>query len=64
MTWFRLIDDVRLSIPLKMKKDIFNYYVQKKNFLTKEEIIKFKNDFDILSIQRNLKILGIFLSSI
>ena len=54
-----LIDDVRLSIPLKMKKDIFNYYV-KKNFLTKEEIIKFKNDFDILSIQRNLKILGIF----
>ena len=26
-----LIDDVRLSIPLKMKKDIFNYYV-KKNF--------------------------------
>ena len=54
-----LIDDVRLSIPLKMKKEIFNYYV-KKNFLTKEEVIKFKNDFDILSIQRNLKILGIF----
>jgi len=54
-----LIDDVRLSIPLKMKKDIFNYYV-KKNFLTKEEVIKFKNDFDILSVQRNLKILGIF----
>tara|TARA_Y100001958_G_C21210687_1_gene536409 strand:- start:1101 stop:1865 length:765 start_codon:yes stop_codon:yes gene_type:complete len=54
-----LIDDVRLNIPLNMKNKIFDYYV-KKNFLTKKEVIKFKNDFDILSVQRNLKILGIF----
>ncbi len=54
-----LIDDVRLKVPNKIKLDTFNYYVKKsnnKNYKT----ISLKNDFDILSVQRNLKILGIF----
>ena len=53
-----LIDDVRIQIPLPIKNKIFQYYL-KKSSLTKN-IYFLKNDFDILSIQRNLKILGIF----
>ena len=53
-----LIDDVRIQIPLLVKNKIFQYYF-KKSFL-KKKIHFLKNDFDILSIQRNLKILGIF----
>ena len=53
-----LIDDVRIQIPLPIKNKIFQYYL-KKSFLRKN-IYFLKNDFDILSIQRNLKILGIF----
>ena len=53
-----LIDDVRIQIPLLVKNKIFQYYF-KKSFL-KKNMHFLKNDFDILSIQRNLKILGIF----
>ena len=53
-----LIDDVRIQIPLSVKNKIFQYYF-KKSYL-KKNIHFLKNDFDILSIQRNLKILGIF----
>ncbi len=53
-----LIDDVRIQIPLLEKNKIFQYYV-KKSFLSKK-IDFLENDFNILSIQRNLKILGIF----
>ena len=51
-----LIDDVRIKIPQKIKEKLFTYYLKKKKFKNKN----LKNDFDILSIQRNLKILGIF----
>ncbi len=51
-----LIDDVRIKIPQKIKEKLFTYYLKKKKFKNKD----LKNDFDILSIQRNLKILGIF----
>ncbi len=51
-----LIDDVRIKISQQTKDRLFNYYLTR----TKFEKIKSKNDFDILSIQRNLKILGIF----
>jgi Predicted phosphotransferase related to Ser/Thr protein kinases len=54
-----LIDDVRIKIPLKIKNKIFKYYLQKCVF-GKKEMHLLKNDFDILSVQRNLKILGIF----
>ena len=52
-----LIDDVRINIPNKTKDELFKYYLKK----TKLEKTNSKNDFDILSIQRNLKILGIFM---
>ena len=52
-----LIDDVRFQTSNKFKKKIFNYFVRNKK---KVSLIKFKNDFEILSILRNLKIIGIF----
>ena len=53
-----LIDDVRIEIPLSIKNKIFQYYSKKSSL--RKNIYFLKNDFDILSIQRNLKILGIF----
>ena len=54
-----LIDDVRIKIPMIIQDSLFKYYVQKSKFKNKDQIY-LKNDFDILSVQRNLKILGIF----
>ncbi len=53
-----LIDDVRLKTPNKLKEKIFNFYIKTNK---KIEISKFKKDFEILSILRNLKIIGIFM---
>tara|TARA_B100000886_G_scaffold141733_1_gene96062 strand:+ start:6017 stop:6985 length:969 start_codon:yes stop_codon:yes gene_type:complete len=54
-----LIDDVRINLPNKLKNDLFNFYhINSK--LKKDKKENLKNDFDILSVQRNLKILGIF----
>jgi aminoglycoside/choline kinase family phosphotransferase len=52
-----LIDDVRLETSKNLKKKIYNFYIKKQKKL---DIHKFKNDFEILSILRNLKIIGIF----
>jgi len=52
-----LVDDVRLKTTKSFKKKVFNFYVKKQKKL---DIDKFKNDFEILSILRNLKIIGIF----
>ena len=52
-----LIDDVRFKTSKSFKKKIFNLYTKNKK---KNEIYNFKNDFEILSILRNLKIIGIF----
>ena len=52
-----LIDDARLKTSKSIKKKIFNFYIKKQKKL---DIKKFKNDFEILSILRNLKIIGIF----
>ena len=54
-----LIDDVRIRLPIKLKNKLLKYYLIKSK-IKKTEIIHAKNDFDILSVQRNLKILGIF----
>ena len=53
-----LIDDVRLKTSKNTKKMIYQSYFN----LNKKKInkIKFKNDFEILSVLRNLKIIGIF----
>ncbi len=52
-----LIDDVRFKTSITFKKKIFNFYIKKQKKL---DFQKFKNDFEILSILRNLKIIGIF----
>jgi hypothetical protein len=53
-----LIDDVRLRTSKNMKEMIYKEYL----YLNKKKINikKFKNDFEILSVLRNLKIIGIF----
>ena len=52
-----LIDDVRLKTSKSFKKKVFNFYIKRQK---KINIYKLKNDFEILSILRNLKIIGIF----
>ena len=53
-----LIDDVRLKTSNNFKKNVYENYIN----LNKKKInkVKFKNDFEILSVLRNLKIIGIF----
>ena len=53
-----LIDDVRFKTNKKLKKSIYNYYFK----LNKKKINKvfLSNDFEILSVIRNMKIIGIF----
>jgi len=53
-----LIDDVRFKSNKKLKKDIYNYYLKlNKNKINKVILL---NDFEILSVIRNMKIIGIF----
>ena len=52
-----LVDDVRLKTSKNLKKKIYNYYINSQKKIDKKKI---KNDFEILSILRNLKIIGIF----
>ena len=52
-----LIDDVRFKTSIKTKNLIFNEFLKINTSIDKN---KFKNDFDILSVMRNLKIIGIF----
>ena len=54
-----LIDDVRIKLPNKLQNQLLDFY-HKNSKLKIDHVEKLKNDFDILSIQRNLKILGIF----
>ena len=54
-----LIDDVRIKLPQVLQNNLFKFYYKNSKY-KKEKIEKLKNDFDILSVQRNLKILGIF----
>ena len=54
-----LIDDVRIKLPQDLQNRLFKFYWQGSKYKNEKEE-KLKNDFDILSVQRNLKILGIF----
>jgi len=54
-----VIDDVRIKLPNKLQNKLLKFY-HKNSKLKNDQIEKLKNDFDILSVQRNLKILGIF----
>jgi len=53
-----LIDDVRFKTPNYLKEKVYKYYL-KTNKKVKPK--KFRNDFVILSVLRNLKIIGIFM---
>ena len=52
-----LIDDARLRTSKSFKKKVFDFYIKKQKNVN---VRKIKNDFEILSILRNLKIIGIF----
>ena len=52
-----LIDDVRLKTSEKIKNKIFKIFVKLNKSINQD---KLKNDFEILSVLRNLKIIGIF----
>ncbi len=48
---------MRLKTSNSFKEKIFNFYIKKHKKIDRK---KFKNDFEILSVLRNLKIIGIF----
>ena len=52
-----LIDDVRVKVKLKNREKIYEKFISKQKKINPE---KLRNDFEILSILRNLKIIGIF----
>ena len=53
-----LIDDVRYKTSNSLKVKVYNYYLKTNKKINAD---KFKNDFEILSVLRNLKIIGIFM---
>ena len=55
-----LIDDVRVKTSPELKKQIYNYYLKKTLKIHRINSRKFLEDFNILSVQRSLKIIGIF----
>ena len=54
-----LIDDVRIKFSNDFQKRLLKFYHRNSQF-RQQSFEKIKNDYDILSVQRNLKILGIF----
>ena len=52
-----LIDDVRLKTSNSLKEKIFKYFLKQNKSINKND---FRNDFDVLSVLRNIKIIGIF----
>jgi len=55
-----LIDDVRIKTSTKLKNQIYSYYSKKTSKIYRINSQKFLEDFNILSVQRSLKIIGIF----
>ena len=52
-----LIDDVRFKTSENFKKKLLNFYLRSQKRINKEHL---KQDFEIISVLRNLKIIGIF----
>ena len=52
-----LIDDVRFKTSERTKNKVYNLYLKSQKRLNKKH---FENDFKIISVLRNLKIIGIF----
>jgi N-acetylmuramate 1-kinase len=55
-----LVDDVRIKTSKKLKHQIYNYYLKNTDSIYRINSKKFMEDFNILSVQRSLKIIGIF----
>ena len=55
-----LIDDVRIKTSNQLKNKVYNYYLKKNFKIHKFDKHKFLQDFNTLSVQRSLKIIGIF----
>ena len=55
-----LVDDVRIKTNNNFKTSLLKYYLTKNKKIKEKEYVMAKQDLSILSIQRNLKILGIF----
>ena len=55
-----LVDDVRIKTSTKLKNQIYSYYLSKTSKIHKSKSKDFLEDFNILSVQRSLKIIGIF----
>ena len=53
------LTQVSIKLTQSLQDNLFKSYILKSNFKSKDKTT-LKNDFDILSVQRNLKILGIF----
>ena len=53
-----LIDDVRLKTSNELKEKVFKLYIKTNKNI---DLKKFKKDFEMLSVLRNLKIIGIFM---
>lgn len=52
-----LLEDARRDVDPGLALEMFEYYLQKNELLDREQ---FETDYKILSLQRNVKILGIF----
>ena len=50
-----------MILPVNLKSKLFDYYLSKTKKIKKNEKSYARTDFEILSVQRNLKILGIFM---
>ena len=55
-----LVDDVRIRTSSELKNKIYEYYLKKTLKIHRTNKEKFFEDFNILSVQRTLKIIGIF----
>ena len=55
-----LIDDVRIKTSKQLKDKVYKYYLNKTLKIYRDNSDKFLIDFNILSVQRSLKIIGIF----
>ena len=55
-----LIDDVRIKTSTKLKSQIYKYFLKKTLKIYRDNSNKFLEDLNILSVQRSLKIIGIF----
>jgi len=55
-----LVDDVRIKTSNQLKSDVLNYYLNKCPQIYRRKKNDFIHDFNILSVQRNLKIIGVF----